>query len=318
MFSKLNTKTLLVVLVVLLALFAVIEYTDTSDSSYSDEVIKVDTSAVNKIEFKSNKDTFNLIKENNRWFVNSGKNKSDADQAKIKALLSRMSPLKPLRLAANSKDQWKKFGLDDKAMQVSFYDGNDLLNTLYLGKVDYQAPQNTDNQNPYSRGNQGIMIGYARAGNSNTVYVVDGYLKLSYAGDQNSFRKKSLIDTKRDLINNVAINSGNASFNLTKKENRWLVENRPADSANTAKYLNNIVRLRGYEFVDSDAIKGKTPIGSVTINKGEQGEIKIDAYPVDSVNFALVSSQNNGNIIKDKNHKLLDRLIKESDYFIKK
>ena len=318
MFSKLNTKTLLVVLVVLLALFAVIEYTDTSDSSYSDEVIKVDTSAVNKIEFKSNKDTFNLIKENNRWFVNSGKNKSDADEAKIKALLSRMSPLKPLRLAANSKDQWKKFGLDDKAMQVNFYDGNKLLNTLYLGKVDYQAPQNTDRQNPYSRGNQGIMIGYARAGNSNTVYVVDGYLKLSYAGDKNSFRKKSLIDTKRNLINNVAINSGNASFSLTKKENRWLVKNQPADSANTAKYLNNIVRLRGYEFVDSDVIKGKSPIGSVTINKGEPGEIKIDAYPVDSVNFALVSSQNNGNIIKDKNHKLLDRLITESDYFVKK
>ena len=318
MFSKLNTKILLVVLVVLLAVFAAIEYTDTSDSSYSDEVIKVDTAGVSKIIFETNKDTFQLVNEKQTWLVQSGKNKSDADEAKIKALLSRMSPLTPLRVAANSKEQWKKFGIDDNAMAIKFYKDSKLLNTLYLGKIDYQAPETTDRKNPYSRGNQGIMIGYARAGNDKTVYVVDGYLKLSYAGDANSFRKKSLVSTKRDLINRVAINSGGATFNLEKKGQQWFVGDQPADSANTAKYLNNIVRLRGYEFVNDKAIKGKDPIASVTINKGESGQVKIDGFPVDSVNFALASSQNSGNIVKDKNHKLLDRLVKEKDYFIKK
>ncbi len=318
MFSKLNTKTLLVVLVVLLALFAAIEYTDTSDSSYSDEVIKVDTAAVNKIVFKSNKSSFKLIKENQKWFVQSDKNKADADKNKVKALLSRMSPLTPLRVAANSKKQWKKFGLDKDALQVDFYNGSRLLNTLYLGKVDYQAPATTDRQNPYSRGNQGIMIGYARAGKNKTVYVVDGYLKMSYAGDVNGFRKKSLIDLKRDLISHVSINSGGATFELTKKDLKWMADNQPADSANTAKYLNNITRLRGYEFVTDDVIKGKKPIAGVVINQGEAHEIKIDAYPVDSVSFALVSSVNHGNIIKDKNHRLLDKLIKEKSYFINK
>jgi len=318
MFSKLNTKTLLVVLVVLLALFAVIEYTDTSDSSYSDEVIKVDTAGVSKIVFETNKDTFQLVKEKQTWFVQSGKNKSDADKAKVKALLSRMSPLTPLRVAANSKDQWKKFGLDDNALKVKFYKGSNLLNTLYLGKVDYQAPETTDRQNPYSRGHQGIMIGYARAGNNKMVYVVDGYLKLSYAGDANSFRKKSLINTKREAINKVVINSGGSTYHLEKKGQQWFIGDQPADSANTAKYLNNIVRLRGYEFVESDAIKDKSTIGSVTINMGEASQVKIDAYPVDSVSFALTSSENIGNIIKDKNHKLLDRLIKKKSYFVKK
>ncbi len=318
MFSKLNIKTLLVVLVVLLAVFAAIEYTDTSDSSYKDEVIKLDTASVNMIVFKSDKDTFQLVKEKQSWLIQSGNDKSDADEAKIKALLSRMSPLTPLRVAANSKDQWKKFGLDDNAMEVNFYHGKELLNTLFLGKVDYQAPETTDRQNPYSRGNQGIMIGYARSGSDNTVYVVDGYLKISYAGDAISFRKKSLIDTKPELINKVSISSGGSTFNLEKKGAQWFVGNQPADSANTAKYLNNISRLRGYEFVAPDAIKGRSSIGSVTINQGEPGQIQIDAFPVDSVSFALVSDQNIGNIVKDKNHKLLDRLVKEKDYFLKK
>jgi len=318
MFSKLNTKTLLVVLVVLLAVIATIEYTDTSDSSYSDEVIKIDTAAVNRIMFKSNNDTFQLIKEKQTWLLQSNNTRSDADENKINALLSRVSPLTPLRVATNSKDQWKKFGLDGNATKMEFYHGNNLLNSLFLGKIDYQAPETTGRQNPYSRGNQGTMIGYARSGNDNTVYVVDGYFKLSYSGDANSFRKKSLINTNRDLINSVSINSIGAAFRLEKKGKQWFVGNQPADSANTAKYLNNLVRLRGYEFVEPNAIKGKSPISSVTINKGEAGQITIDAFPVDSVSFALVSSQNSGNIVKDKNHKLFDRLVKEKDYFIKK
>jgi hypothetical protein len=321
MLSKLNTKTLVVLLIAMIAVFAALYYTDNTDSSFKSEIINIDTSKVSRIKLTipSNEEnkSFELIKENNKWHIVDNGKKVAADADKIKALLVHNSPLKTIRVASNSKKQWEKYGVGDKGAKIEFYDDNNLLAGLVLGKVDYQAPQQ-DAENPYMRGNQGIMICYARVKGDNDVYVVDGYLKLTFAGDIKSYRKKTVINVKPDQVNEVSIKSGKASFDVKKAGNKWMVDNIQADSANTLKYVNNISRLNGYDFFNEDVIKGIEPVGTAFIKTLNDDEIVVDAYVVDSANFAFVSSQNKGNIIKDKNGKIFDRLFKNKNYFLGK
>ncbi len=319
MLSKLNTKTLLILLVVLIALFAVLYMSDNTESSYKTEILNLDTASVNRIKIEvPGKDTINLVKENGVWKVSDNGIMADADVNKIKALLNRMKPLKTLRLASNDKKHWEKFGVGekDKSTDFYFYNGNKLLSGLRLGKVDYQAPE-TGNENPYMKGNQGIMIGYARVSDDDNVYVIDGYLKLTFGGNVDGYRKKNIIKTDPKGIEEVTFKSGDAGFSLKKESGKWFVDGVVADSANTAKFLNNISRLNGYTFYKSSRIKGLKPVGTVKV-KTVKELITVNAYAVDSTDMALVSTQNKNNVIKDKKRKSFERLFKDKQYFLGK
>ncbi len=317
MFSKMSNKTLVIVFLVLgVALYFAIFF-DHSDSSYKNEVVNIDTAKVTTIKFSlPDKDDFELIKNGNNWMMKSGNTQSDADQNRVKALLTQMAPLKTIRVGGNLSDNKAKFGLDDKsALKIDFLNGDKTLSSLYLGKVNYEAPE-AGGQNLYSRGNQGRMTGFAYAKGDNTAYMVDGYLKISY-GDENAFKNKVLIHADPKAVSEINLQSGNATLKLIKNNDKWMVDGQEVDSTETAKYLNSITRLSGYEFLKKDAIKGISPVGSVTVKTGDAGMIRVDAYPVDSVTFALVSNQNHGNIVKDKKHRIFDRLFKEKGYFLK-
>ena len=318
MFSKLSNKTLVIVLLVLGIVIYLATISDHSDSSYRNEVINIDSATVTNIKVDiPDKESYEIVKEKDIWFLKFRNHQSDIDQDKVKAFLAQMSPLRTIRVATNSKKSWKKYGVDSKAAKISFFKNSNSLATLYLGGVNYEAPESQD-QNPYSRGTQGRMIGYARTDGDNTVYVVDGYLKLSYCGDTDSFKKKVLIDTDPKTIDEVDVKSGSASFTLVKNNNQWMIDGQVADSATTTKFVSTISRLRGYEFIDKDISKGTVPVGSVTVKSTDAGLFKVDAYPADSTTMALVSNHNHGNIIKDKNHQIFDRLFKEKNYFLKK
>ena len=318
MFSKLSNKTLVIVLLVLGVVIYFALFSDHSDSSYRNEVINIDSASVTKIKIEiPDKEPYEIAKEKDNWILKFGEHQSATDQGKVKAFLAQMMPLRTIRIAANSKKSWKKYGVDNKAAKVSFFKNDNSLATLYLGGVNYEAPESQD-QNPYSRGTQGRMIGYARAGDDNTIYVVDGYLKLNYCGDTDSFKKKVLIDVDPKTIDEVDVKNGNASFTLVKNNSQWLVDNQVADSATSAKFVSSISRLRGYEFIGKDIAKDATSAGSVTVKSTNGGLFKVDAYPVDSTTMALISNHNHGNIIKDKSHRIFDRLFKEKKYFLKK
>ena len=319
MLSKLNTKTLVVLLVIMIALFAFLYYSDNTESSYKSEIVNLDTAAVNRVVFYlSGKDTVELTKDQNNWQLVSGNGKADADNNKVKALLNRMAPLKTMRLATNNKDHWKKYGVaeDDQYSAIRFYNGNKLLSEVILGKVDYQAPE-TDEQNPYMKGNQGIMIGYARTNGDEDVYVIDGYLKLTFTGNADGYRKKEVIRTDPAGVTEVVIKSGDAGFTLSKKDNKWYIDGVEADSANTTKFINNISRLYGYNYYTPKDIENIKPVGTALV-KTDNGTITVDAFAVDSADMALVSSMNRNNVIKDKKGKAFEKLFKKKDYFFGK
>lgn len=316
MFNKMNNKILLALLLVFGVILYFVVSTDKSDSSFRDEIVNIDTANVTRITVKTaKKDTFELVKDSGGWMLKTGKIQSEADGQKIKALLARMSPLQPIRVAGNSKKSWDKFGVNDNAEKIEFMQGDKALATLYLGKINYEAPKTGPN-NPYSRGMQGTMIGYARTNGDDAVYVVDGYLKLSYAGDANSFKKKIVVKTNSKSIDKVTVKSGDANYALQKSDKGWNIDSQPADSATAAKYINTISHLSGYSFLDKDAIKGIEPVSSIEV-QSDDNTITVKAYPVDSATVALVSTQNRGNIIKDKNHKIFDKLFKSKTDFLK-
>lgn len=318
MFNKMNNKLLLALLVI----FGVILYfavsTDKSDSSFRDEIVNIDTANVTRIRVETaKKDTFELVKDSGEWMLKTGKTRSEADGQKIEALLAKMSPLKPIRVAGKSKKSWEKFGVNDKAEKIEFMQGDKVLASLYLGKINYEAPK-SGQQNPYSRGMQGTMIGYARTNGDDAVYVVDGYLKLSYTGDANSFKKKIVIKTNNKSIDKVTVKSGDTKYALQKSGTAWNIDSQPADSATAVKYINSISHLSGYSFLEKEAVKGIEPVSSIEVQTDDNNTIVVKAYPVDSVTVALVSTQNNGNIIMDKNHKIFDKLFKNKTDFTKK
>jgi len=208
MFSKLSNKTLVIVLLVLGVVFYFAVYSDHSNSSYKNELINLDTAGVTKIKIEApDKAPFELTKNNNLWNLQLDNNQADADLNKIKALLTQMSPLKTIRVATNSQKDFDKYGVGDKALKINFLDGNKSLAVLYLGKVHYEVPEE-DERNPYSKGTQGRLIGYARTDGDNLVYVVDGYMKISYGDGADSFKKKTLLMLIRKPLARLILTAG--------------------------------------------------------------------------------------------------------------
>jgi len=134
MFSKMSNKTLAIVLLVLgVALYFAI-FSDHSDSSYKNEVVNIDTAKVTTIKFSlPDKDDFELIKSGNNWMVKSGNTQSDADQNRVKALLTQMAPLKTIRVGGNLSDnaQIEQYIIDNNKELYDFH--REWMDEAYTG-----------------------------------------------------------------------------------------------------------------------------------------------------------------------------------------
>jgi hypothetical protein len=320
MFHKLNIKTLVIILVILAAVFLVIDMMGDKERSFRSDIIEVDTASITSVEINIPKDQVQIILSrtggSSDWVVMSEGNKYPADVSVVKNILSQLNDIKAERVAATSEAKWDQFEVSDSTgTRVVLKDGKKEVADLYVGKFSYAQPPQGMQQNPYQQ-QRGKMTSFVRLTDEKEVYAVDGFLKMSYQNDVNSYRNKNLVKVgKEDISRLVFQYPDNQNFTLTKNNDQWLIDGQMADSASTVSYLNKIFRLTSSNFVDPSTVKTSDATYSLRIEGNNFTPVDLRAYPSDSTTqYVITSSINPGAEFDGAKSKLFEKVfIQASD-----
>lgn len=270
MFNKLSTKTLLTIFFVLLVLVLAFVFFEPNqgESNFNSDIIHIDTAKITSISIfpkSTNHKEVKLYKEGRDWFVQLKNNKSAlVPSTKINGYIRELLNIKPRSVAAQSKSKWAEYKVDTSATTVKVYEGKKNTLDLHIGKFAFQRPR--------------TMLSYIRVGNDNNVYQVEGMLGMSFNQKWNYFRDNELLTGSFTDWDTLAYNyPGDSSFVLTKKNKKWLMNGRPADSAGVYNFLRELRYTRGTDFVDDfdQSILMKPLYTLNIIGKGTQ---RIEAY----------------------------------------
>ena len=322
MFHKLNIKTLVIILVTLTAVIIIINMMGDKERSFRSEIVEVDTASVTAVHITIPKDQVEIILSktggNSNWSVLSEGNKYPADVSVVKNILSQLNDLKAERVAATSKNKWDEYEVSDSTgTRVILMNGKKELADLYVGKFSYAQPPQGSQQNPYQQ-QRGKMTSFVRLEDEKEVYAVDGFLKMSYQNDVNSYRNKTLVNVGKDDISRLVFTYPDSeNFSLTKNNEQWLIGGQIADSANMVDYLNKIYRLTSSNFIDPSTIKISDATYSLRIEGNNFTPIDLWAYPSDSITrYVVTSSINPGAEFDGSKSKLFENIFMSGTDFL--
>ena len=313
MFKKLNVKVLIILLIILLGVYFISEMFDTDERSFRSKLADFDNSNVTTLIIESSKgDKVKVVKENDMWKVVSEGKSYLADEETINNNLNILNNLKVKRVAATDKSKWTEYQVvDTMAVRLIVEENNDEVLNMFIGKFSYKQPDNVQQQNPNQR-QQPIITSFVRLDDDDIIYAVDGFLKMNFNADINSYRYKKLTDLNRNDIEKLDFSSIlNKPFVLSKQDGKWFVNGIQADSSKTVKYLSTIAKLSSSSFV-YDVSENELPSSAFTlkIEGNNFNPIEIKAFPADSVNQYLISSTNVDNaLFSGSTSKLFERIF---------
>jgi hypothetical protein len=207
-------------------------------------LVAVDTASVSEIHIQIQSDNADIKLVRNAladWSVEANGNRYGADYGVVKSILSQFQEMKPERIAATSKEYWGDFDITDSlAIRVTLSSGKKNIADIYFGKFSYTQPP----QGQMQMQQQGKMTTFVRSAKDDRVYAVEGFLRMNYQKDVNSYRNKNLVSVNRDDIARLSFNYPDYSFNVEKVDDRWMINGQPADSLKTLRYLSRIPNLR--------------------------------------------------------------------------
>jgi hypothetical protein len=258
MFRKLSNKLLLIIFAILaiLAIFVFIHDNKKGERTFKSELFSVDSSAVTSITIYPKgrgNDIIKLAKSGKAWDVISNNKHYPTDSLVIKNLLHSLAHINPERVSGTDKASWKEFELaDSSSFRVVVEQGTTVTADFRVGKVSFSQDRNSQN----SRGNRNMEVkSHIRVASDDRVYVIDGFLSMMFSNNPGQYRNRTILKLdKNQLAKLTFIYPDDSSFVLARKGNKWYVNDLPADSSETQKYLGSIENTNGNEFADESVV----------------------------------------------------------------
>jgi len=320
MASKFNNKILLIVLVILAGVFILTRTVKQRRSSgnLKTDIVKVDSAAINTILLypsaeKGAEITFS--RTGNKWQVTKGEITSDADRNNIGNMFAELINLKPESVVTRNTEKWRDYGVTDSlGTRVIMKDGKKTLLDLIVGKFDYQ--QSPSGYSGYG-GNYGTGRTYIRLNKESDVYVVKGFLAMSFNQTFKNWRDQTFLKTDRNNINLLTFDyPADSGFVAMKSDSVWIIEGITADSAAMASYLNVLARKSNSTFIDGfSPVIG--PDYQLTINGTNMAPVTIKAYRKGENDFVMNSSLNPNSYFTSPRAGLFGSIFKPKSQFIK-
>jgi len=317
MFKKLSFKILIIILGALLVIYLITLFSDKSERTFKEIVLTVDTANVNTILiFPIDKNDIKLTKLDTVWKVESGSVNYNADKKVIKSIFTQLLNLKTDRVAATNESKWAEFEVEDSTgTRVILMDDDDLLTELLIGKFSYIPDKNATPEKP-----KGKMLTYVRLADEDEVYAVEGYLKLNFNYDINSYRDKSVVNAHRSHITKLTYTEPDKkSFVVTKTgESNFMVDGLPVDSARTVSFIINLANTNSRDFYNEDFDFPPEPDYILKVEGDNFEPIIVNVYPADTVNKYIMTSSINPGTKFSGGKTLFKKIIKDKDYFLPK
>ena len=295
MLSKfLNTKTLIILLVILGGIYLITKLTQKEDRTFRSEMVSIDSADVTKMvispKLGGEGQEVTISKTGNEWKLESEGKTYKADPSSIKNILAELMRMKSERVAAVEDSKWDQYEVSDSTgSRIQLFNGKKMISDLYVGKFDFTQPKGP--QDPRQQQPRGKMSTYVRPAEDNSVYVVDGFIKMSIQPNVNAYRDKTLFAANKEDITKITFNySNNNNFVLTKEEGKWLLNGTPTDSTKTTVYLNKLAKVTSSNFIDEVEPFTHSPAFQVKIEGNNMLPVELKAFPADSVNKFIITS----------------------------
>jgi len=252
-----NSILLIVFLILALLVLGFFLYDNKKgERSFRKELFAIDSARVSKLTIypkDTNRQVLILSGAGRDWKIGSGNKSWPADTGMILHIISSLVNAKPERVAGTDKSSWKDFQITDSAsVRVVVEQGNDKVADFRVGKISFSQ----DGRGNFGR--QGMSVkSHIRVAGDDRVYVVDGFLSMIFRDEISAYRNKLISKFDRKLAGKLTFTyPGDSSFILQKTDNRWMINDKQADSASTASYITSLANLYNSGFADDNNISG--------------------------------------------------------------
>jgi len=312
MFKKFSSGVLIIILAVLMIIYLIVRYSGSDDRTFRDKILSFDAATITQIlikDPKSQEGVVNLKFSGDKWMVNNGGVDYTADTNVVKNILKQLSDMPTKRYAGKGHDTWVKYEVTDSmASLVTLKDSDKTVAEIYIGKFVYDMPKDQQQQ-VQSRQQRGDMTSYVRLADEKDVYAVDGFLKMSFSGNVNSYRFRNLVSVNPADITRIISDEPGYKKVFENQEGKWLLNGAPADSTKMVRFRSSIARLSGSKFVDQEVLPA-VPSHSMMIEGNNFTPVEIKAYPVADTNVAYIitSTANPGALFNGKEGGLFKKI----------
>lgn len=323
MFKKISNTQLIIRIIILLLIVGGIYYWDSrsGEKTFKTELVEIDSAKVTSI-FISPKDNnykeIKLLKRDNDWRVEmEGKKSMKASIEMVVYVIKELQKIKSKRLAATEENKWKEFQVDDSSgTKVKVMEGNNLTLSIIIGKFSYlQDP----NQMQMQGGRGGEMLTYVRLAEEKNVYVTEGFLSMTFNRDYDNWIDKTIIKSDFNNWTKISFAVPDSSLTLSKQNEKWFINgNIETDSTKVENYLQSIANLNADAVMENvNAAQLGKSIFSLNIETSLKQNIIVNAYPSDSVNHFILTSNQNPEIYFSSKNKIHERIFVGKEKFLR-
>ena len=299
-----SNKKLILIFVGLLVVYLLSRaFFKPKQSTFDTHVVSVDTAAVTKIELHPKAEegmAIVLNKNGTSWTATMNDKTVNTPSARVSGVLGQLSSIESRRIVSRSEDQWGEYEVDDQGSRVEVYQGDKKVADFVVGAFKFDQAKRTASS-------------YVRPTDKDDVYLVDGFLSMTFNQRFNTFRDNALVRVNKDDILEFANQEGGERIAVSRNpaNGHWYRGGmEQLDSAKTAQYLSQIANLTGSEFADGPA--DGTPIQSFELSGNNlPAPVRVDCYvQADSTYpFILHSSMNPDNWFLTDSASLYQRIF---------
>lgn len=213
------------------------------ESSFDPQIVQVDTASVDKIIIHPKglpDQSFSLSRVSGKWTADNGTLTVDAVTSSIGSLLNQLTSIRAKRIVSKSPEKWTTYEVDEAAgTRVEVFSNGTSIEDFIVGAFKYD--QTTQSASSYIRNTD-----------KDEVFVVDGFLSMSFNQQFNNFRDKQLFQLNKDDITELSLSSGVELQTFQKVEGKWFFAGMEAvDSAKMASYVDGLSNVSGFDFEDA-------------------------------------------------------------------
>ena len=301
-----NNRTLLIVFGICLVIFLGAKlWKGNKSSSFNDEIIKVDSARVDRIQFVSpgnHPDEFELKKNGNDWVAVKGDMSVPASPQNVQAIVSQLSRLEAMRIVSKDVAHYGEYEISDSlASKVKVWEGKNQVADLEVG--GFRFDQNTRS-----------AFSFIKVAKKPEVYEIDGFLSMGLKARFDQFRDKKLVKAAQDDLTLIEwTGNGSSKQAISKEDGVWNYAGMEAvDSAKFKTYLTGLVNAQGNEFSDLKSTAGLSLIEKVTLTGNNMTEpTVISAYAAQDTlkPFLIASSANPDAVFKSDSNGLYKKIF---------
>ena len=204
-----------------------------SSGSLGEKLVTYDSSAVDRLDISSSRQTAILAREGGRWMMKEPLS-YPADEGFVNAAIGKGASLELKNLVSSNPQKQNLFQVDSTGTFVRVYERGSQKTAFWIGKT---GPSYTET--------------YVRRDGSNDVYLADGMFGYMFTKQPKDWRDKSIFKADPLTIPSVRFHYGDTTFALTRPDSVWLADQDSTVQSAVTGFLGTLANLQTDNFVDS-------------------------------------------------------------------